>query len=487
MNGLKLKIPALRPDAMRASEPYLAKAATQNALGYPEQLVENWQVIAVAKLGDLLEKMPHLQAYLDNCVQCGACADKCHYFLGTGDPKNMPVARQNLLRQVYRRYFTFSGKYFSRWVGAKDLDKSVLDDWYRYFHQCSQCRRCAVFCPFGIDTADIAMAAREILNTVGKGQRYTQEIIVKVEHTGNNLGMSKLALQNILQNLEEDLLESTGCAIRLPLDEVGAEVLLIPPSADFFAEPHVDGFLGYAKLFYHVGISWTLSSDAPEAGNFGLFSGSTEHLQQIAQRIYDAAANLRVKRLVFGECGHAWRVAHNLLPPLLTRLNLDRRYPVPEHICEFSYDLLQRGALHLDKTANAARRVSFHDSCNIARASQFGNLAGGQFMIPRALLAASCEHFYEMSRNTTHESTFCCGGGGGLLTDELMPLRVHGALPRVQAFQSVVIAQQVTHLATICAICKTQLSQVFPNYGMERSQIISLHHLLGDALVLKSC
>ena len=27
------------------------------------------------------------------------------------------------------------------------------------------------------------------------------------------------------------------------------------------------------------------------------------------------------------------------------------------------------------------------------------------------------------------KSTFCCGGGGGLLTDDLMELRVKGALP----------------------------------------------------------
>lgn len=485
MNFLKLKIPALNTDAMQHSEPYLAKAATQQALGYPEQLVENWQAQAVSKMGELLEQTPHLQAYLDNCVHCGACSDKCHYFLGTGDPKNMPVARQDLFRQVYRRYFTFAGKYFPRWVGARDFDENMLNDWYRYFHQCSQCRRCAVFCPFGIDTADIAMAAREILNSIGTGQRYTQEIILKVENTGNNLGLSKPALQNILQNLEEDLFESTGCKIRLPLNEYGAEVLLIPPSADFFAEPHVDGFLGYAKVFYQAGISWTLCADAAEAGNFALFSGSETHLQHIATRIRDAAATLGVRRIVFGECGHAWRVAHNILPPLLKNLALNRDFPVPQHICEFSYDLLQRGALRIDKTQNAEKHVSFHDSCNIARASQMGNMSGGQFTIPRALLMACCAHFHEMPRNTTHENTFCCGGGGGLLSDELMPLRIKGALPRIKAFQSVIDSQKVTHLVTICAICKTQLSQVFPHYGLERAQIISLHQLIGDALVIK--
>ena len=33
-----------------------------------------------------------------SCVKCGACTDKCHYYLGTKDPNNMPVGRQNLMR-----------------------------------------------------------------------------------------------------------------------------------------------------------------------------------------------------------------------------------------------------------------------------------------------------------------------------------------------------------------------------------------------------
>ena len=92
----------------------------------------------------------------------------------------MPVARQDLLRKVYRRYFTLGGKYLPWLVGAKDLTKDVLDDWYSYFHQCSQCRRCSVYCPYGIDTAEISMAGREIMDSIGKGEKYCNEIIGKV-------------------------------------------------------------------------------------------------------------------------------------------------------------------------------------------------------------------------------------------------------------------------------------------------------------------
>ena len=156
---------------MAHSQPYAAKPEHNEALGFPGELVENWQQVGVAKLGELVKGSRALRVYLDSCVKCGACTDKCHYFLGTGDPNNMPVARQDLLRSVYRRHYTVAGKYFPWLVGAREFDEAMLDDWYKYYHQCSQCRRCSVYCPYGIDTAEVSMAAREIMDSIGKGQK----------------------------------------------------------------------------------------------------------------------------------------------------------------------------------------------------------------------------------------------------------------------------------------------------------------------------
>ena len=303
-------IPALQLDAMVESNPYVAAAAHNESVGFPGTLVDGWEQKAVAKMGELLGKYRSLRVYMDACVHCGACTDKCHYFIGTGDPKNMPVARQDLMRSVYRRYYTLPGKLFPKLVGARDMTKDVLDDWFRYYNQCSECRRCSVFCPYGIDTAEVTMAAKEIMHSVGLGHKYVNEIIGKVHKIGNNLGLPGPALENTLEGLEEDVLEDTGAAVKYPLDQKGAEVLLVTPSADFFAEPHVDSLIGYGKVFHAAGISWTLSSKASEAGNFGMFIGNYEQMQKIALRVREAALELGVKRIVVGECGHAWRVAY---------------------------------------------------------------------------------------------------------------------------------------------------------------------------------
>ncbi|MDH5513290.1 MAG: (Fe-S)-binding protein, partial [Gammaproteobacteria bacterium] len=123
-------IPHIKQDTMAGSMPYIAKPDIQAGVGFPRELVPDWENVAVKKLGEMVSESRALQVFLDSCVKCGACTDKCHYYLGTSDPKNMPVARQDLLRSVYRRYYTFAGKHFPKLVGARDMTKDVLDEWY---------------------------------------------------------------------------------------------------------------------------------------------------------------------------------------------------------------------------------------------------------------------------------------------------------------------------------------------------------------------
>jgi Fe-S oxidoreductase len=479
------EVPKLEVGAMAHAKSFVAAPEFQQALNFKGELQDGWEQEVIDHMGDLLGKYRSLQVYLDSCVKCGACTDKCHYYLGTKDPKNMPVARQDLLRKVYRRYFTFAGKYFPKLVGATDLTREVLDDWYSYFHQCSQCRRCSVFCPYGIDTAEISMAAREIMDRIGLGQKYCNEIIGKVFRIGNNLGLPGPALEDTLEGLEEDVFDDTGVEVKYPIDQKGAEILLVTPSADFFAEPHVDGLIGYGKVFHEAGVSWTLSSKASEAANFGMFIGSYENMRRISMRIREAALELGVKRIVFGECGHAWRVAYSFLNTLAGPFDfLDPKYPVPQHILEFTWGEMQKGTLNIDKSRNDDLVLTYHDSCNVARGSRMGTEPGGQFTIPRNVIKAVCNNFVDMAPETIHEKTFCCGGGGGLLTDDLMELRVKGAKPRMDALQNVIEEHGVTNMAAICAICKAQFTKVLPYYGMGMDMIMSVHQLVSNAIIL---
>jgi len=482
----KIEIPGIKEGATSGLKSHIAKEKDMVALGFPGELVPDWKEKAVERMADLLKKYRSLQVFMDICVKCGACTDKCQFYLGSRDPRNMPVARAELLRKVYRRYLTLGGKVFGPLVDAEELTKETLDEWYTYFHQCSECRRCSVFCPYGIDTAEITMAGREILDSIGYGQKYVTEIIHKVYTVGNNLGMPGPAIQSTLDFLKEDIKETSGADVEFPMDVQGADILFVTPSADFFASPHVESLMGYAKVFKQAGISWTLSSHASEAGNFGMFIGNFDVKRKVANRIREGILDLKPKRLIHGECGHAWRIAYSFWNTLIGPFDtLDPKYPAPQHICEFTLDLIKRGALKLDKTANDEFTVTFHDSCNVARGSRMGDRPGGQFEIPREIIKATCNKYVDMNPDTIREKTFCCGGGGGILTDELIDIRIKGAMPRMQAYKAVKDSNGVNFLALICAICKAQFTKILPYYGYDMEEVGGVHQLVGRAIVLK--
>ena len=65
-----------------------------------------------------------------------------------------------------------------------------------------------------------------------------------------------------------------------------------------------------------------------------------------------------------------------------------------------------------------------------------------------------------------------------------MEIRVKGAQPRMEAYKNVVDNHGVTNLAAICAICKAQFTKVLPYYNFGMTDIVSVHQLVGDAIIL---
>ncbi len=125
-----LVTPDIREHASAKVRCWPGKAKDHAAIDLPTERVPDWQEKGIAKLGELLENNKALRVYMDICVRCGACTDKCQYFLGTGDPQNMPVARAELLRKVYRRYYTLGGRLFPDLNDAADFDEEMVERWY---------------------------------------------------------------------------------------------------------------------------------------------------------------------------------------------------------------------------------------------------------------------------------------------------------------------------------------------------------------------
>jgi Fe-S oxidoreductase len=437
-----------------------------------------------------LSKYRTFKIFMDICVRCGACADKCHFFIGGGDPKNMPVLRAELLRSIYRKDFTALGKIFGKLAGGRELTIDVIKEWFYYFFQCTECRRCSVFCPYGIDTAEITMMARELLGLLGIYVNWIIEPVANCFRTGNHLGIQPHGLKDTLEFFAEDIEESTGIKVDIPINKKGAEVLFVTPSGDFLADPGTFTCMGYMTLFHEIGLDYTWSTYASEGGNFGLFT-SADVIKRLNAKIYAEAKRLGVKWILGGECGHMWRVLHQYMDtvngpadflevpksPFTGTVFDNARSTKMIHISEFTADLIHHGKLKLDPSMNDHINVTYHDSCNPARAM-------GLFEEPRYILKNVCNNFYEMPPNTIRENTFCCGGGAGLGTDENMEMRLRGGLPRGNAVKYVHDKWGVNELSCMCAIDRATLTTVC-EYWAPQVRVTGIHELVCNALQMK--
>jgi Fe-S oxidoreductase len=483
---------------------YAANPKSLETLGFPYarqwnptdedwKLPENWQEILHKGFKERLDKFRSFKVFMDICVRCGACADKCHFFIGTGDPKNMPVLRAELLRSIYRNDFTMAGKIFGRLAGAREMTVDVLKEWWYYMFQCTECRRCSVFCPYGIDTAEITIMGRELLNLIGLNIDWIATPVSNCYRTGNHLGIQPHAFKEMLEFFVDEIEGITDINVEPSFNRKGAEILFITPSGDVFADPGTYTCMGYMMLFKYLkdkyGFDVTWSTYASEGGNFGFFT-SHETMKRLNSKMYAEAKRLGVKWILGGECGHMWRVINQYMDtmngpadflqvpksPITGTVFENAASTKMVHISEFVADLIRHKKLDLDPSRNDNLKVTFHDSCNPSRGM-------GMLEEPRYVIKNVCNHFYDMPANTIRENTFCCGSGAGLNAGENMEQRMCGGFPRANAVKYVHEKHGVNMLACVCAIDRAVLPPLM-NYWVPGVQVTGMTELVANALIM---
>ena len=461
-------------------------SVTDESWGLPA----DWKEIILQGMEDRLNRFRSLKLFFDICVRCGACADKCHFFLGTGDPKNMPVLRAELMRSVYKRYFKTAGKLLGELAGARDLTEEVIKEWFYYLYQCTECRRCSLFCPYGIDMAEMTILGRELLSSIGVNIEWTMASVAQCYDKGSHIGAPPQAMKDMIDFFAEENERVTGISTPITYNRKGAEILFVAPSGDYFADPGTYTFMGYLLLFTYLDLDWTLSTYAAEGGNFGFFM-SHEMGKRLNAKIYHEAKRLGVKYIIGGECGHMWRIVNQYMDtfngpadfletpksPITGTVFENAASTRMIHISEFTADLIRHNKLQFDTQRNAHIKLTFHDSCNTSRGM-------GIFEEPRYIIRNVLPegHFFEMPPNTIREKTFCCGSGSGFNADEYLETRLRGGLPRANAVRYVADKYGVNHLGCICAIDRA----VFPalmNYWVPEMEVTGISEMVGNALV----
>lgn len=73
-----------------------------------------------------------------------------------------------------------------------------------------------LFCPYGIDTAEITAIVRELLHEVGLGIHWIMDPVKNCSFTGNHLGIQPHSFVEIVEMLADDCETITGIRPKTP-------------------------------------------------------------------------------------------------------------------------------------------------------------------------------------------------------------------------------------------------------------------------------
>ncbi len=149
--------------------------------------------------------------------------------------------------------------------------------------------------------------------------------------------------------------------LRIPLEKEGAEIMysVIGPEPKFQAQ-----LIYQAAVIMNVaGLDWTMpATPGWDNSDMAMFTGDNEIMGRIKRAHFETAMRLKVKKIVMGECGHAFRSVYDVGNRWLGW----RMPPIPiVHAIDFYYDLLKTGRLKVAK--KYTEPVTLHDPCNVVR------------------------------------------------------------------------------------------------------------------------
>jgi len=423
--------------------------------------------VVLERLGQKLSRQ--IVGSLVACVHCGLCTDSCHYVLANpGDPTFAPAWKADRIRKLFKRHYDWTGRVFPWWVKAGSVftDEELEELKDIVFGKCTNCRRCTINCPMGVDFATVNRMARGLLVSVGVMPEGVAVVSKDQWELGNQMGVLKEDYLETLAWMEEEVREELADPeFEIPIDRLDCDVVYAINPREVKYDPRT--IADAAKIFHLAGEKWTMPSEAWDQTNFGLFSGDDALGASVARRLYEKVIELRGRKLVISECGHGYRSTRCEGPNWA-------KFDVPFEMESSVVTMLryiQEGRIRVDRTRNS-KSVTYHDSCNLARSC-------GVTEEPRQLLALVCTDFREMHPNRA-ENYCCTGGGGAMSMSEYTPQRLKSAV--VKANQLKATGAEV--VVTSCHNCVDGLSDLIRHYqlGMQVTQLVNL---VADAVVVE--
>ncbi len=402
----------------------------------------------------------YVAAPLEACTRCGICAEACHFYQATGNPEFAPVWKIELLKRAYEQRFTLTGKAKL----ALGIDKPITDEDLHHFSKivyeaCTMCNKCSMVCPMGIQLGPLIHEVRTAFSEACVVPADLMAAVNKQVKEGSPLGVT--------DDVYEDRMEwvADEWEVELPMDVKGADTLVVFSSIEVMKFP--ENIAAIAKILHAAGEKWTLSQKGREVVNFGFYEGSPERTKMFISRVFDAAKELGVKKIVVTECGHAYDALR------WTSYNI---MEVPEgieitHIVGLIGEYVRSGKIKLKEGAYNNGTLTFHDACKIQR-------RGGHIQEPREILnIIAPESFKEMTPN--REESICCGGGGGVIAiKEADPIRYAAFELKIDQMRKVGAKTVVMS----CSNCRLQFTDCVQHFALD-VKVAGLSQMVADALV----
>jgi Fe-S oxidoreductase len=398
---------------------------------------------------------------LESCVKCQTCSDACPIYLSSGKQEiYRPTYRGEVLRRIIDKYIKKGGRLSSKLTGEDiDLNWPTVARLAELAYRCTLCRRCAQWCPLGVDNALISREIRKLFSQeLGIAPQELHDLgTMQQLKKGSSTGMTPAAFRDSIEFMEEEIEEVTGRKIEIPLDKEGADILLLHNAGEFLSWP--DNTEAFAIIFDALGISWTLSSDLAgyDSVNYGVWYDDVQ-LARIVVTHAEIAKRLKVKKIVVGECGHAHKTLLVLADRVLTgELNIPRESALP-----LLEDAVCNDKIKLDASKNHFP-VTLHDPCNLVRLT-------GIVQPQRRILRKICPRFREMEPHGVEN--YCCGGGSGfaIMSSTNFPdwrMTISGRMKLKQVldvFQDVKDPDTKKYVCAPCSNCKGQIRDLLSYY-----------------------
>ena len=398
-----------------------------------------------------------IRTWLSICSRCGLCADSCFVYVSNDrNPRLSPAYKfRHSLGEMIRR----KGK----------VDRAFLEKCYEIaWLQCTMCKRCSMYCPFGIDVATMIAIARSVCHSQGVTPKQLAFFSNHCDKTGNHMGIPVEELVDTCEWMVEEV-EDDYRGVDIPVDQSGVRYMYtINPREPVYYPQDISNA---AIIFTAAKESWTIPTFGWDCTNLPMFAGNRNLAGKQVKNVYEKAQQLDAQHILITECGHAYR-SMAFEGPYLAGYP-DGKPPVEiVHYVQLLYEYLRDGRIGIDPDKKIKEPITYQDPCNVSR-------NGGLWEHARKIIPYIAEDFRDMAPNREHNH--CCGGGGGIMPmgPDYKPYRM--ASGKLKADQ--IRETEAKIVITPCHNCFDQINDLAEEYELG-IKALSLKEIIVEAMII---